>query len=58
MGTTNNIDALKYADKSLRSDSEFMLSMIKLDAKAFEYALKGLKLDKKFVTKAIKNNNH
>jgi hypothetical protein len=34
MGTTNNIDALKYADKSLRSDVEFMLEMIKLDAKA------------------------
>jgi len=56
MGTTNNIDALKYADESLRSDSEFMLSMIKLDAKAFEYAIEDLKLDKKFVTEAIKNN--
>ncbi|MBT7558854.1 DUF4116 domain-containing protein, partial [Candidatus Woesearchaeota archaeon] len=56
MGTTNNIDALKYADESLRSDSEFMLSMIKLDVKAFEYAIEDLKLDKKFVTEAIKNN--
>jgi len=56
MGTTNNIAALKYADKSLRSDSEFMHEMIKLDAKAFEYTTEGLRLDKKFVTEAIHNN--
>ncbi len=28
MGTTNNIDALKYADKSLRSDKDIVLSAI------------------------------
>jgi len=56
MGTTSNIDALKYADDSLRSDTGFMLGMIKLDAKAFDHATENLKLDKNFVTKAVENN--
>ena len=56
MDTANNIDALKYADESLRSDAGFMLEVVKLDARAFEFATEDLKSDEKFVLEAIKNN--
>jgi len=56
MSKTNNIDALKYADESLRSDVEFMLEMIELDVKAFEYANDNLKSDFNFIFEAVKVN--
>jgi len=52
----NKIEILKYADEKLRSDSGFMLSMIKQDPVAFSYATDELKLRKDFIAQSIDIN--
>jgi len=52
----NKIEILKHADEKLRSDFEFMLSMIEVDPIAYTFASDNLKLDRKFVAKSTSIN--
>ena len=48
-----NIDILKYADKQLLSDTEFMPKIIEINGLAIQYANTDLRDDKDLVLRAI-----
>jgi hypothetical protein len=51
-----NVDALFYASKVLKADSEFMLAAVQQNGESLRWASEVLKADKKIVLKAVQQN--
>ena len=60
MGTTNNIDALEFADEELKNDEQFVLRAVRNLPSSFEFASDELKSNYQFVLKVfnIEINHH
>ena len=58
MAVKENGWALKYADKSLKSDKEIVLAAVKENGYVLKYADKSLKSDKEIVLAAVKENGY